>query len=163
MKFGGNIVGETKPIITMETKLQRIATLSNKEPNKEYNWLMPHFTKENLICCFNQLDGKKAVGIDRQTKDEYGSNLETNIEILISKMKAMAYRPSPVRQVLIPKGDGGTRPLGISNIEDKIVQMMFSKILDSIYDPIFSNCSYGFRKNRSAHQAIRELLYAHFF
>lgn len=154
----GNIVGVTKPIIPMETKLQRITTLSKQNHGKEYKWLMAHFTKENLIWCFNQLDGKKAVGIDGQTKDEYGNDLETNVERLIGEMKAMAYRPSPVRQVLIPKSNGGNRPLGISNIEDKIIQMMFSKILESIYEPIFSNCSYGFRRNRSAHEAIREMI-----
>lgn len=154
----GNIVGETKPEITMETKLRKIAALSSQDKNIEFVCLMPHFTKENLICCFKQLDGKKAVGIDRKTKDDYALELDANIEALISKMKSMAYRPCPVRQVLIPKGDGKFRQLGISNIEDKIVQMMFSKILESIYEPMFRDCSYGFRRSKSAHMAIRETI-----
>ena len=116
---------------------------------------MPHVNKESLIGCFNELDGKKAVGIDLQTKEEYGRNLGENIDNLLSRMKRMQYYPSPVREVLIPKENGKTRPLGISTIEDKIVQLMFSKILEAIYEPIFHDCSYGFRRNRNCHEAIR--------
>ena len=74
-------------------------------------------------------------------------------------MKNMAYRPGPVREVLIPKEGkpGATRPLGISGFEDKIVQKMMQKILESIYDPIFLNCSYGFRSGRGCHDAIKDL------
>ena len=59
-------------------------------------------------------------------------------------MKSMAYIPSPVREVLIPKGNRGLRPLGISNFEDKIVQLMMSKVLEAIYEPIFHDFSFGF-------------------
>jgi len=75
-------------------------------------------------------------------------------------MKAMAYRPGPVKEVLIPKEGGkpgATRPLGISGFEDKIVQKMTQQILESIYDPIFLNCSYGFRPGKGCHDAIRDL------
>lgn len=149
--------GKPKPNESLETKLSRIMLLSNKNPEQEFKWLMPHFNKENLISCFNELDGKKAVGIDDKTKKEYEENLEENIENLISRMKTMSYRPMPVKEVLIPKeGKGnGMRPLGISCIEDKIVQSLTAKILNAIYDPIFVDKSYGFRPGMSCHDAVK--------
>jgi group II intron reverse transcriptase/maturase len=141
----------------MATKLERITALSRGNPRLEFKWLMPHFSEENLTSCFNELDGRKAVGIDGKTKEEYDQDLEENIQTLVRRMKAMAYKPEPVRQVLIPKGNGKHRPLGISNIEDKVVQSLCGKIiLEAIYDPLFCDCSYGFRRHRSAHGAIRD-------
>ena len=148
----------TKSKSTMRTKLKRIAQLSRQDPEAEFRWLMSHFSKENLTSCFHELDGRKAVGIDGRTKDEYGEDLEHNIESLIDRMKSMSYRPSPVREVLIPKDSGGDRPLGISTIEDKIIQLMYAKILESIYDPLFENCSYGFRRDTGAHNAVRDIV-----
>ena len=115
-----------------DTKLKRIAMLSRGNRKQVFNCLMPHFTKESLIKCFHKLDGKKAVGIDRKTKEDYGRNLDSNIENLIQRMKSMTYYPQPVREVLIPKGDGKTRPLGISTFEDKLVQLRMSEILEAI-------------------------------
>ena len=83
---------------------------------------MHHFNQESLKECFHELDGKKAVGIDGIDKETYGKNLDENISRLITKMKNMAYRPGPVREVLIPKEGkpGATRPLGISNWKTKL-------------------------------------------
>lgn len=64
----------------METKLKRIEKLSSEDPKKEFNWLIQHFSKENLISCFHKLDGKKARGIDKISKEEYAANLEENID-----------------------------------------------------------------------------------
>lgn len=74
-------------------------------------------------------------------------------------MKRMAYKPGNIRQVLIPKAGklGATRPPGISNFEDKLVQKMTQKILESIYEGLFLECSYGFRPERSCHSAIKDL------
>src|ERR1700691_545020 len=141
------------------TKLNRIAWLSKQDSSKEFECLMHLYNQESLIECFNELDKDKAVGIDGVTKMTYGANLHGNIEQLMIQMKNMAYRPGPVREVLIPKEGkpGATRPLGISGFEDKIVQKMMQRILESIYDPIFLNCSYGFRPGRGCHDAIKDL------
>lgn len=140
----------------MATKLRRIAMRSKSDPKAEFKWLMPLYTEENLKRCFNELDGNKAVGIDGRTKADYAKDLDANIRDLRRRMVSLNYRPSPVREVLIPKANGKFRPLAISNIEDKIVQLMTNKILDAIYDPIFSERSYGFRRGKSAHMAIAE-------
>lgn len=118
------------------------------------------FNEDSLRECFNELDGKKAVGADGIDKEKYGENLEENLRNLMANMKRMAYRPGAVRQVLIPKAGkpNEKRPLGISNFEDKIVQKMMQKILESIYDPQFLKSSYGFRREMGCHDAIKDLL-----
>ncbi len=142
-----------------KTKLERIAWLSSQDSRKEFACLMHLYNRESLTGCYHELDGRKALGYDRVSKEQYGQNLTENIEDLLTRMKKMAYRPRPVREVLIPKEGkaGATRPLGISNLEDKIVQSMTKKILESIYEPTFYDCSYGFRPGRGCHDAIKDL------
>ena len=117
------------------------------------------FNSESLTSCFHQLDKDKAVGIDGIDKASYGVNLEENLQGLLKRMKDMAYRPGPVREVRIPKEGKpeATRPLGISNLEDKIVQGVMKEVLESIYEPLFLECSYGFRPGRGCHDAILAL------
>ncbi|QHS31175.1 reverse transcriptase domain-containing protein [Piscirickettsia salmonis] len=109
----------------------------------------------------HELNGKKALGVDGVTKEQYEENLIPNLLDLLDRMKRMAYIPGAVRLVLIPKEGrpGAMRPLGISNFEDKIIQKMTQKVLESIYDPIFLGNSYGFRPGKSCHNAIRALDY----
>lgn len=146
------------------TKLERIAWLSARDRDKRFDHVMHLFTEEALAECFHSLDGRKAVGADGVTKKRYGEDLKGNLKDLVERMRRMAYRPGSVREVLIPKPGGGTRPLGISNLEDKIVQGMMHKVLEAVYEPLFLDCSYGFRPGRSAHDAVRDLhrhLYSH--
>jgi len=145
------------------TKLERIAWISAKNSTKTFAQLMHHVNVDSLQECYKLLDGSKAVGIDTVTKVAYGKQLGDNLQMLVSRMKQMAYRPAPVREVRLPKETlGEYRSLGISNFEDKIVQKQFQRILESIYEPIFKDCSYGFRQNRSAHDAVRAL-YKHLY
>ena len=142
-----------------ETKLRRIAWLSKRDKTKEFGSLMHHFNEKSLEECYHSLAGSKAVGADRVTKEQYGNELGENLKSLINQMKQMQYRPKAVRQVLIAKAGkaGATRPLGISNFEDKIVQKMMHRVLEAIYEPIFLENSYGFRMGKGCHDAIRAL------
>jgi group II intron reverse transcriptase/maturase len=142
-----------------ETKLKRIAWLSGCDHGRAFECLMHHIDYERLKDNFDQLDPNKAVGIDGITKEEYGDKLEANLEDLLARMKRMAYIPQPVKEVLIEKEGqpGKFRPLGISILEDKIVQGAFRQVLEAIYEPIFMDCSHGFRPRRGCHTAIKDL------
>jgi len=142
-----------------ETKLRRIAWLSEQDRHRQFDNLIHHVNESSLKECFYHLSGDRAVGVDGITKAEYGANLDENLRILVDRMKDMAYRPQPVRQVLIPKEGNGKamRPLGISSFEDKLVQKMMQRILESVYEPLFLDCSYGFRRGRGCHDAIKAL------
>ena len=140
-----------------KTGVERIADRARREPLVLMTALMHHYSVENLRACYESLDGKKALGVDRVSKAKYGENLEENLQRLHRQLHQMSYRPQVVRQVLIPKGDGRNRPLGISCIEDKIVQEMSRRILKAIYEPEFIDTSYGFRPKRSCHDALRQL------
>jgi RNA-directed DNA polymerase len=142
-----------------DTALTEIAYLSARNPAQVFHSLMHHINEGSLRRCFDKLDGKKALGIDGISKAEYGKNLQLNLENLIERMKRMGYRPQAVRQVLIPKEGkpGATRPLGISSFEDKLVQRRVQEILESIYEPLFLDWSYGFRPKRGCHDAVKAL------
>jgi RNA-directed DNA polymerase len=162
----GNVVSTTETQETTDTVLRRIAWLSASDASKRFESLMHLFNQGSLAACFHALDGRKAVGADGITKVHYGADLDRNLEGLVERLKRMGYRPGPVREVLIPKGGkaGATRPLGISNLEDKLVQGMVRKVLEALYEPLFLDCSYGFRPGRGAHDAVRDLqhyLYSH--
>lgn len=142
----------------METKLIRIAEIAKEKPNEVFTSLYHHLNVELLTQCHNELAGNKAAGIDNVTKLEYSMKLEENIIRLVERLKNHSYKPLAVRRVYIPKGDGkAKRPLGIPAYEDKIVQSGLNKILQAIYDSSFSNNSYGFRPDKSCHQALIRL------
>ena len=107
--------------------------------------------------CHRELDGNKAVGINKVTKAEYEVNLEGNISNLLKRLKNKSYKPLPSLRVFIPKGNGKRRPLGIASYEDKIVQFAVKKILEAIYEPRFLRNMYGFRPRRGCHDAIKEI------
>lgn len=108
--------------------------------------------------CYQELDGKKAIGIDGVTKQVYGRRLEDNLQDLLARIRRHAYKPQASRVVEIPKEDGSTRPLAISCFEDKIVQLAVSKILTVVFEPQFLPCSYGYREGVSGHEALRALM-----
>jgi group II intron reverse transcriptase/maturase len=152
-------MGSTESQNATSTKLKRISWLSQRDSGKVFHNLIHLFNEDSLRDCFNELDGKKAVGTDGISKEQYRFNLDENLRDLVSRMKRMAYKPGPVREVLIPKPGRPKekRPLGICNFEDKIVQKMMQKVLESIYEPLFLDVSYGFRPGRGCHDAVKAL------
>lgn len=138
-------------------RLDWINLAAQKGHDKRFDNLLHHFSVNNLKQAFRQLDGSKAVGVDRITKKEYAKNLEKNLQRLSDEILRGGWHPKPSREVLIPKPQGGTRPLAIGCLEDKIVQLLMAKILEAIYEPIFHRHSYGFRPGRGTHQAIARL------
>jgi len=141
----------------MGTKLARISQLSRENPDMVFTSIGHLINKEMLKECHEKMDGKKAVGIDGVTKDEYGRNLERNLDVLVEKLKKKAYKPKPARKVEIPKDNGKTRPLSIYCYEDKLVQEALKEILEAVFEPHFYDEMMGFRPGRSCHMALRQL------
>lgn len=126
--------------------------------HKQLQTLM-HYIDEGTIKQEHETQRKdRAAGIDGVTKETYEINLDENVNKLINRMKKFSYKPQAVRRTYIPKaGSNKMRPLGIPSYEDKLVQGVMRKILDSIYENKFCDFSYGFRKGKNAHQAIKEV------
>ncbi|KKM08680.1 DNA polymerase [Clostridiales bacterium PH28_bin88] len=142
----------------MEPELTRIAEPTKGQAKPRLTSLIHLINAEMLKACHAELKGNKAVGVDKVTKEEYGQNLDANIEDLLGRMKRWAYRPLPVRRTYIPKaGTDKMRPLGILAYEDKLVQMAVSKILNGIYEEEFLDNSFGFRPGRGQHDALKLL------
>ena len=139
----------------METQPKDLRTLSKSYPRLET--LIHHVNYDSLLEEHRRQSYHKAVGIDGIGKSDYEKNLEENLNDLLSRMKSFSYRPKPVRRTYIPKPNGDLRPLGIPAYEDRLVQGVMANILNDIYEPRFLDCSYGFRENRSVHDAIREV------
>jgi len=144
--------------MTMQNKLNLIAAKAKQDARLKFTSLVHLINVESLRQCYRELKRNKACGIDEMTVEAYGKNLEERLTLLVSNMKAGHYRPKPVRRVYIPKpGKDERRGLGIPAVEDKLVQLMLKKILESIYEADFLDCSYGFRPNRNCHQAVKAL------
>ncbi len=141
----------------METKLNLISEIARKDKRCKFNNVAHLLNVPNLKECFYMLKKDKVVGIDGVSFEEYEEDLESNLEKLVSSMKRFSYRPQPVKRVYIPKSNGKQRPLGIPSIEDKIVQMCITRVLTAIYEEDFLDFSYGFRVNRSFHDALNRL------
>lgn len=141
----------------MKTKLARISTLSANNPDMVFTSIGHLIDVELLSACHRDMDGKKAIGIDGVTKDEYGAKLKENLEILVKRLKNKSYRPKPALRVEIPKDNGKTRPLSIYCYEDKLVQEALKRVLEAVFEPHFYDEMMGFRPNRGCHGAIKKL------
>lgn len=141
----------------MSTKLQRVVERAKQDPHTRFTSLAHLVDVDELRLAHGRIRSGSAVGVDGLTKEQYGQNLEERLPDLHERLKRGRYRHQPIRRVHIPKDDGrgGSRPIGISCIEDKIVQGAVSRVLQAVYEPVFYECSYGFRPGRSGHDALR--------
>lgn len=115
--------------------------------------------RDNLIAAWKRVRAnKRAAGIDRLTVDEFPVWAKSgHWERVTNELATGRYQPSPVRRVEIDKPDGGTRQLGIPTVADRVIQQAIAQILTPIFDPDFSNNSFGFRPGRNGQQAVRQV------
>ena len=141
----------------MSPGLLRVVERARREPAGRFHSLAHLIDVPALRRACDRLRKDAAVGVDGMTKEQYGQDLEVRLEDLHVRLRSMRYRHQPIRRVHIPKGQGKTRPIGISAFEDKLVQDALREVLEVIYEQDFLDCSYGFRPGRSAHDAVRDL------
>jgi group II intron reverse transcriptase/maturase len=142
---------------TRETQFARIAQKAQEKPDEVFTSLAHYLTEEYLMSSFKKLNKSAISGIDRVSWNDYELNLQTRIEDLHKRLRTGKYKAPNIRRAWIDKGGGKHRPLGISTVEDKIVQRAVTDILNLIYEQDFYSFSYGFRVKRSAHQALIHL------
>lgn len=109
--------GRTERAPSVFTKLQRIAELARTSPDEKFISLAHLLNDELLKVAYDRTRKNAAVGVDGQTAEDYGRNLQSNLEKLIERLKAGRYRAPGVRRVHIPKGKGETRPIGIPKVD----------------------------------------------
>lgn len=114
---------------------------------------------ENIMKAYKQVKRNKgAPGIDGMTVNELKGYLDENIDAIREQIRTRKYKPSPVRRVEIPKDNGGVRNLGVPTVIDRVIQQAIVQVLTPIYEPLFSDSSYGFRPNRCCEMAIIKAL-----
>src|SRR5438094_4492804 len=138
--------------------LERVRQAAGKDKKLRFTALLHHiYNLETLRMAYFSLKKEAAPGVDGKTWRHYGEELERNLQDLSDRLKRGAYRAKPVRRVYIPKADGRQRPLGVTALEDKIVQRATVEVLNAIYETDFLGFSYGFRPGRSPHHALDAL------
>jgi len=133
------------------------STAKREKPDQTECFLMEAvLEKDNMQAAYKRvIKNKGSAGVDKMTTEELGSHLKENWLQIKSKLLDGSYKPSPVKLVEIPKANGiGVRKLGIPTVIDRLIQQAIHQILSPIFEKRFSNFSFGFRPNRSAHQAV---------
>src|SRR6266581_6286049 len=158
----GNLQEQNAPRTPCRTSaqsaLERVRQAAKEDRKLQFTALLHHvYDFEALRAAYFGLKKDAAAGVDGETWRHYGEALEENLRDLSDRLKRGAYRAKPVRRVFIPKADGRQRPLGVTTLEDKIVQRAAVEVLKAIYETDFLGFSYGFRPGRSQHQALDAL------
>ena len=139
----------------LQQALDRVRQVACRDKETRFTALWHHvYDVERLREAYQDVNRRGAAGVDRVTWEQYGENLERNLQDLSGRLERGAYRARPVLRVYIPKGDGRQRPIGIPALEDKIVQRAAVEVLNAVYEADFLGFSYGFRPGRSQHNAL---------
>lgn len=141
----------------VSTRQQRIAELANQKLKQGITSLNHHIDLTWMLEAWRRTRKDAAAGVDGETAQGYEQDLERNLQELINRVKSGSYRAPAVKRVYVPKGKGQVRPIGIPTLEDKVLQRAWVMLLEPILEQEFSECSYGFRPRRKAHDALRAL------
>lgn len=145
----------------VQSALGRIRQAAVKDKQAKFTSLMHHiYDLSQLREAYYGLKRDAAPGVDGETWRQYGEHLESNLADLSARLRRGAYRAKPVRRVFITKDDGRQRPLGVTALEDKIVQRATVEVLNGIYEADFLGFSYGYRPGKSPHDALDALYVA---
>jgi group II intron reverse transcriptase/maturase len=143
----------------LQHALERIRQAARRDKDLRFTALWHHvYDVERLREAYYNLKRKSTPGIDGETWQHYGENLDANLRALSDRLRRGAYPAKPVKRVYIPKPDGRQRPIGITTLEDKVVQRAVTVVLGAIYEIDFKGFLYGFRPGRSAHDALDALM-----
>jgi RNA-directed DNA polymerase len=137
--------------------LDRVRQAAQAGSKSRFTALLHHVDVALLEWAYFALKPQAAAGVDGLTWSDYGEKLQSNLQGLHARLHRGGYRPLPVRRSYIDKGGGARRPLGITAVEDKLVQRALVEVLNAIYEEDFLEMSYGFRPGRSAHDAMDTL------
>jgi len=141
----------------MTTALHTIAFKAQTHPKHRFQNLYGLLNSDLLIQSWGQINKQSAAGIDGVKPIDFKQRLSGNIERLSQQLKLKLFRVGDIKRVYIPKANGNQRPLGLPNMDDKVVQQSVSQILQSIWEQDFLRNSYGYRPKKSAHQAVHSL------
>ena len=143
----------------MARDLTRIGERARRLREERFTSIYHYVTDlDHLRACYADLRADSAPGVDGVGKEEYGDNLESNLEELSGRLRRLGYRPQPVKRAYIRKpGTNKQRPLGMLCFEDKLVALGLAGVLEQIYEADFLESSYGYRPGRTQHQALDQL------
>ena len=137
--------------------LDRVREVARRDKEAQFTALLHHVSLERLVMAYWALSPKASPGVDGVTWQDYGQDLVANLRDLHERVHSGRYRAKPSRRAYIPKADGRLRPLGITALEDKILQRAVVEVLNAIYEADFLGFSYGFRPGRGPHDALDAL------
>lgn len=142
----------------VQSALERVRQAASKDEGAEFTALLHHvYSVDALRTAYYSLRKEAAPGIDGETWRHYGETLDERLQDLSHRLRQGAYQAKPVRRTYIRKDDGRQRPLGVTVLEDKVVQKAAVEVMNAIYETVFVNFSYAFRTGRSQHQALDAL------